>query len=423
MEVVYERCAAIDISKKDVKVCIRVPGAGQRRRRETRTFSTMTNDLLKVRDWLVAEEITVVGMEATGDYWKPVFYLLEHDVECWLLNARHIKAVPGRKTDVKDAEWLCDLVEHGLVRPSFVPPEPIRQLRDLTRYRTDVVRERTREAQRLEKFLEDTGIKLSSVVSDLLGKSARNMLEALIAGERDPLVLSELALGPMRGKRPVLAEALTGRFTAHHAFLVRTMLDRIDAARAADEHITAEIGRRIAEQTTADGRPFHRLIELLVTVPGISSRAAEVILAEIGTDLTRFPSAGHLASWAGVCPGNNESGGKRMSGRCRHGDHYLKGVLGQAASSAARSRGTYLAARYRRIAARRGKKRALVAVGHSILTSAWHMITHDVEYHDLGPDYFLERLGTDGRARKTRRLVGQLNELGYQVALQTVDTA
>jgi transposase len=362
-------------------------------------------------------------MEATGDYWKPVFYLLEHDIECWLLNARHIKAVPGRKTDVKDAEWLCQLVEHGLVRPSFVPPEPIRQLRDLTRYRTDVVQERTREAQRLEKFLEDAGIKLSVVVSDILGKSARAMLEALIAGERDAHVLSELALGSMRGKRPVLTQALTGHFTTHHAFVVRTMLDRIDAARASEDRIGQEITRRLAEQVTADGRPFQRLIELLVTIPGVSTRAAEVVLAEIGTDMARFPTAGHLASWAGMCPGNNESGGKRMSGRTRHGDRYLKAVLGQAASSAGRSKATYLGSRFKRIAARRGKKRALVAVGHSILVSTWHMISNDVEYQDLGPDYFLERLGTDGKARKTRRLVGQLNQLGYQVALQSVDAA
>ncbi|MCW2902275.1 MAG: transposase family protein [Streptosporangiaceae bacterium] len=423
MDVVYERCAGIDISKADVKVSVRVPGPGKRRRKETRTFTTMTNDLLAMRDWLLSEQIAVVGMEATGDYWKPVFYLLEHDIECWLLNARHIKAVPGRKTDVKDAEWLCQLVEHGLVRPSFVPPEPIRQLRDLTRYRTDVVQERTREAQRLEKFLEDAGIKLSVVVSDILGKSARAMLEALIAGERDAHVLSELALGSMRGKRPVLTQALTGHFTTHHAFVVRTMLDRIDAARASEDRIGQEITRRLAEQVTADGRPFQRLIELLVTIPGVSTRAAEVVLAEIGTDMARFPTAGHLASWAGMCPGNNESGGKRMSGRTRHGDRYLKAVLGQAASSAGRSKATYLGSRFKRIAARRGKKRALVAVGHSILISTWHMISNDVEYQDLGPDYFLERLGTDGKARKTRRLVGQLNQLGYQVALQSVDAA
>jgi transposase len=419
VEVIHERCAAIDISKRDVKVCIHVPGRGRRRRKETRTYSAMTADLLAMRDWLLAEQVTVIGMEATGDYWKPVFYLLEQDMDCWLLNARHVKTVPGRKTDVKDAEWLCDLVEHGLVRPSFVPPKPIRQLRDLTRYRTDVVRERTREIQRLEKFLEDASIKLSGVVTDLLGKSARSMLEALIAGERDAQVLSELALGPMRGKIPVLEQALTGFFTEHHAFMVRTMLDRIDAARATEESLTQEIAQRLETETAPDGRRFQRLVELLVTIPGVGDRAAEVILAEIGADMDRFPSAGHLASWAGMCPGNNESGGKRKSGRTRHGDRYLKGILGLSATSAARSKNSYLSARYRRIAARRGKKRALVAVGHTILTSAWHMIRNDTEYQDLGPDFYLERLGTTGKARKTRRLVSELNQLGYQVALTT----
>src|SRR5579884_2301271 len=287
MDVVYERCAGIDISKADVKVCIRVPGTGRRRRREVRTFSTMTEDLLAMRDWLLDHHVQVVGMEATGAYWKPVFYLLEHDMECWLLNARHMKAVPGRKTDVKDAEWICQLVEHGLVSPSFVPPEPIRQLRDLTRYRTEIVRERTREAQRLEKLLEDAGIKLSVVVSDLLGKSARAMLEALIAGERDPTVLSELALGSMRGKRPVLAQALTGRFGSHHAFLARVMLDRIDACQAMDE--------RLSEQIDTAMRPFRRQLDLIATIPGASRRAAEIILAEVGVDPGRFSTPRRLA--------------------------------------------------------------------------------------------------------------------------------
>jgi transposase len=412
MEVLHERCAGIDISKADVKVTIRVPGAGKRRRTETRTFSSMTRDLLAMRDWLLAEGITLVGMEATGIYWKPVFYLLEHDLECWLLNARHMKAVPGRKTDVKDAQWIAQLVEHGLVRPSFVPPEPIRQLRDLTRYRTEVVRERTREAQRLEKLLEDAGIKLSSVVSNILGVSGRTMLEALIAGERDPHILAEMAKGSMRRKTDTLIEALTGRFGDHHAFLARTMLDRIDACTATEnrlsEHIDAQLG------------PFRRCVELLLTIPGVSTRAGEVILAEIGADIARFPTAGDLASWAGVCPGNHESAGKQPTGKTRHGDPWLKAALGQAAVSAARTKDTYLAARYRRLATRRGKKRALVALEHSILIGIWHMFTNDVPYADLGGDYFLHRTG---RARQTRRLVSQLNQLGYQVVLQPVEAA
>ena len=290
MDVIHDRCGGIDISKADVKVCIRVPGPGRRRRKEVRTFSTMTNDLLAMRDWLLAEQITVVGMEATGAYWKPVFYLLEHDMECWLLNARHMKAVPGRKTDVKDAEWIAELVEHGLVRASFVPPEPIRHLRDLTRYRTEIVRERTREVQRLEKFLEDAGIKLSVVVSDLTGKSARAMLEALIAGQRDPAVLAELALGGMRGKRPALTEALTGRFTTHHAFLTRAMLDRIDGCVAMEERLSKQIDKAV--------RPFRRQLDLIATIPGASTRAAEVILAEIVKIApTSMVIAGSLPEW------------------------------------------------------------------------------------------------------------------------------
>lgn len=410
MDVVHERCAGIDIGKADVKVCVRVPGPGKRRRKEVRTFTTMTRDLLAMRDWLLAEQVTVVGMEATGSYWKPVFYLLEDDIETWLLNARHMKNVPGRKTDVADSEWICKMVEHGLVRPSFVPPPEIRQLRDLTRYRTEVVRERTRETQRLEKLLEDAGIKLSSVVSDLLGKSARAMLEALISGERDPLVLAEMARASMRAKRAILAEALTGRFTDHHAFLARTMLDRIDAVNATEARLGEEIARQIA--------PFRRQVELLATIPGVSTRSAEMILAEIGVDMARFPTAAHLASWAGMCPGNHESAGRHTSGKSRPGDPWLKNALGLAATSAARSKNTYLAARYKRIAVRRGKKRALVAVGHTILTSIWHMLTNDVAYEDLGGEYFIQRTG---RTRQTRRLVSQLNMLGYQVSLQSAE--
>nr|WP_244224140.1 IS110 family transposase [Streptomyces tirandamycinicus] len=310
MEVIHERCAGIDISKIDVKVCIRVPsGTGTRRRSEVRTFSAVTSSLLAMRDWLLAEGITVVGMEATGVYWKPVFYLLEHDMECWLLNARHMKSVPGRKTDVKDSEWIATLVEHGLVRPSFVPPEPIRQLRDVTRYRTEIIRERTRETQRLEKLLEDTGIKLSATVSNILGVSGRAMLEALIAGERDPHDLADLAKGSMRRKTDALVEALTGNFTAHHAFLARAMLDRIDACTATETKLSEHIEVML--------QPFRRRIELLVTIPGVDTRAAQVILSEIGADITRFPSAADLASWAGVCPGNHQSGGRTGSGKTR----------------------------------------------------------------------------------------------------------
>jgi transposase len=410
MEVVHERCAGIDVSKADVKVCIRVPGPGQRRRREVRTFTTMTADLLAMRDWLLSERVSVVGMEATGAYWKPVFYLLEHEVQCWLLNARHMKAVPGRKTDVKDAEWIAQLVEHGLVRPSFVPPEPIRQLRDLTRYRTEIIRERTREIQRLEKLLEDAGVKLSVVVSDLTGKSARAMLEALIGGERDVEVLAELALGSMRGKRPLLAEALTGRFTGHHAFLARVMLDRIDACTATEA--------RLGGQIDAQMRPFRRQVDLIATIPGVGLRSAEVILAETGSDMTRFPTAGDLASWAGMCPGNNQSGARTRTAPTRHGDPWLKAALGQAAVTASRTKSTYLAARFKRVASRRGKKRALVAVGHTILIAVWAMLSHDLPYHDLGGDYFTDRLNPNAKARQARRLINQLGLLGYRAVLE-----
>ncbi|MFE9319367.1 IS110 family transposase, partial [Nocardia sp. NPDC006982] len=284
---------------------------------------------------------------------------------------------------VKDAEWIAKLIEHGLVRASFVPPPPIRQLRDLTRYRTEVVRERTREAQRLHNLLEDAGIKLTTVVSGVLGKSGRAMLEALISGERDPLVLAELALGRLRSKHSTLIEALTGRFDDHHAFLARAMLDRIDAATAMQARLTARVDRLID--------PYRRQIELLATIPGVSPTTAEVILAEIGADITQFPSAGHLASWAGICPGNHESAGKHTSGTTRPGDPWLKGVLGQAAISAARGKDTYLAARYRRLLVRRGRRRALVALQHSMLIAIWHMFTDDLPYRDLGGTYFLDR--------------------------------
>lgn len=407
MDLVHERCAGIDIGKADCKVCIRVPGRNGRRHTEIRTFSTMTEGLLALREWLLSEQITLVGMEATGSYWKPVYYLLEEHMETWLLNAQHMRNVPGRKTDVRDCQWICQLIEHGLVRPSFVPPKPIRQLRDLTRYRTEITRERTREIQRLEKLLEDPGIKLSSVVSDLGGKSARTMVEALIAGERDPHVLARLAVGALKGKEAQLAQALTGFFTDHHAFLARAMLGRIDAATATVKELTAEIDRRL--------EPYRRQLELLVTVPGISLTAAQVVVAEIGVDMQRFPTAGHLASWAGVCPGNHESAGRVTSGRTRHGDAWLKGTLGNAAAAAARSKNTYLAAQFRRLVGHRGKKRALVALEHSILVAVWHILTRDTPYQDLGADHFINRIR---KSRQTRRLVGQLTRLGYDVALE-----
>lgn len=408
MDVLEERCGGADLSKADVKVCIRVPGAGKRARYEIRTFSTMSDGLLELRDWLVENGITRIGMEATASFWKPLFYLLEatEGIEPWLLNAQHIKTVPGRKTDVKDCQWICRLVEHGLVRPSFVPPRDIRQLRDLTRYRTETVRDRARDVNRLAMFLEDAGIKLSSVVSDITGRSARAMLDALVAGERDPRVLAGLALGSLQGKVPLLTRALTGSFSEHHAFMVASMLRAIDEAEDRIARLSEEINRQL--------QPLRQQVDLLITIPGISLTLAQVLIAEVGVDMGRFATAGHLASWAGMCPGNKESAGKRQSGRTRHGDTWLKTALFMAGASAARSKGTYLGAQFRRLVPHRGAKRATLTVGHSILVATWHILHDLVPYQDLGPDYFTNRLGKE---RQTRRLLAQLTALGLDVTV------
>ena len=334
MDVVHPRCAGVDVSKRDAKVCVRIAGTGRAKAASTvTTWGSVTNQVLALRDHLIAEQVTLVVMEATSDYWKPFFYLLEDGpFEVMLVNARHVKNLPGRKTDVSDAAWLADLGAYGLVRGSFVPPEPIRQLRDLTRTRTTITRDRAREIQRLEKLLEDAGIKLSSVASDITGVSGRAMLAALIAGERDPAQLADLAKRRMRSKIPELTEALTGRFGEHHAFLARLHLDLIDQHTAAVDNLTARIEVLI--------EPFRGARDLIVTIPGISTGVADVIIAETGADMTRFPSAGHLASWAGTCPGSNESAGRIKSTHTRPGNPYLKGALGIAAMSAARSKGT-----------------------------------------------------------------------------------
>jgi transposase len=409
MDVVIERCAGIDIGKKTVAVTIRVPGDGKRRRQETRTFGTMTNQVLALRDWLLDERVRVVGMEATGDYWKPVFYLLEDALDCWLLNAGHLKAVPGRKTDVKDSEWIAQLVEHGLVRASFVPPAPIRELRDLTRYRKTVIEERTREVQRLEKILEDAGIKLSSVASSIVGVSGRAMLNALITGERDPAVLADLAKATLRRKTPLLHQALQGRFGAHHAILVREMLARIDAADATAARLSEEIDTRL--------RPFREQLNQLMSIPGVARRTAEVLIAETGGDMSAFGSPHRLAAWAGLCPGNNESAGKHRPGHTRKGNKWLGAALVESAHAAGRMKNTYLAAQYWRLSGRRGKKRAAVAVAHTILVIAYHLLDRGQPYHDLGGDYFTSRLSDQAHVR---RLVTQLQRLGQQVTLTPI---
>jgi transposase len=401
----------MDVSKTDVKVCVRTPSKRRgQRHTEVRTFATTTNELLAARDWLVAERVTLVVMEATSDYWRSPYYLCEDVLNVVLVNARQVKAMPGRKTDVADSVWLCQLAECGLLRPSFVPPRPLRRLRDLTRYRAVLVDERTREKQRLEKELEDAGIKLSIVATDMLGVSGRAMLEALIRGERDQQVLADLARGRLRAKIPALERAMLGRFTEHHAFLCRMHLDRID-----------EIDRNIAALSTRieyEMVPFRDALKSLDTIPGVDQRVAEVIIAETGGDMDRFPTAAHLASWAGVCPGNNQSGSRRKSAKTTKGDRWLKEALGIAAMAALRTKDTYLSAQYRRLIRRLGnKQKALVALEHSILSAAWHMLSTQRDYQDLGADHFT-KLDPE-RAR--RRAITALNRLGYTVTLNPIE--
>jgi transposase len=405
MDLVVERCAGLDVHKDTVVACVRVPGVGRRREQTIVTFGTTTTQLLALRDWLVAMGVTLVGMESTGVYWKPVYFILEDVVECWLLNAQHLRNVPGRKTDIADAAWICQLIEHGLVRPSFVPPRPIRELRNLCRYRRSQVEERTREQQRLDKVLQDAGIKLSSVATRILGLSGRAMLNALVAGTRDPDVLAELAKGTLRKKIPQLRDALEGRFGPHHGLLVGQILAKLDFLDEVIANLSAEIDRRIA--------PFEPHVARLVTIPGIERRSAQELIAEIGVDMTRFPSAGHLASWAGMCPGHHESAGKRRSGQTRPGSKWLHRTLREAAKAAARTKHTYLGAQYARLRGRRGPAKATTAVGHSILIAAYHMLHDGVTYNDLGEDWF-DRLSPDQHAR---RLARQIEALGFTVTI------
>ena len=406
MDIIHERAAGIDVSKRDAKVAVRVPG------KRTGTFQTSvstwgstTSQVLELVEYLTGQQVTTVAMEATSDYWKPFYYLMEHRVPVLLVNAKHARNIPGRKTDVSDAAWLAQLAAHGLLRPSFVPPPPIRELRDLTRARQVAARDRARQVQRLEKQLESSGIKLSSVVSDLTGVSGRAMLDALVDGQRDPAVLADLAQRTLRHKIPELIDALAGRFTEHHAFMVRQYLTQIDAHQAMIDQLTERIEQHIG--------PFRPARDALVSIPGVSTTIAEIIIAETGADMTAFPTAAHLASWAGVCPGLNQSAGRIKSSATTHGNAYLKAALGIAALSASRSKGTYLSARYRRILARRGPARAVVAIEHTILTAVWHMLHNGESYTDLGPDHYA-RLNPD-RAKHTA--IRQLENLGYQVVI------
>ncbi|MEY9988208.1 transposase [Streptomyces sp. V4I8] len=413
MDVLHERCAGLDISKKDAKACVRTPSTKRRGSftNETTTWGSTTHAVLALRDHLLAANVTLVVIEATSDYWKPYYYVLAEGLNVILVNARQVKNLPGRKTDVSDAAWLAQLGAHGLVRASFVPEQPVRELRDLTRARTQMTRERGQLVQRLEKLLEDTGIKLAAVASDIMGVSGRAMLEALIAGERDPQLLAEMAKRRLRNKIPELTEALTGRFRDHHAFLARLYLDQYDQLTDAIDRLTARIEEAMA--------PFRPALDLLDTIPGINQAVAEVIIAETGGDMSRFTSAKHLASWAGVCPGHNESAGRTKTTKVRPGNPYLKGALGLAAFGAVRTKNTYLQARYKRLTARRGPLRALVAVEHSIITAIWHMLTDHVPYQELGGTYFTQR----DPERATRRAITSLNQLGYTVTLNPIEGA
>jgi len=410
MERIVERPGALDVHKESVTACVRV-WTDRVLSEEIAEFKTTVAGLLALGDWLAALGVRQVVMEATGVYWRPVWAVLEDSFDCMLVNARHVKQCPGRKTDVLDAQWLCQLLEAGLLRASFVPPKPIRTLRNLTRYRKAQINDRQREAARLHKILEDTGIKLGCVASDILGKSGRDMLDALVAGTTDPEVLAELARGQLRKKIPALREALVGRFDDEHTLVIGQILSHIDFLDEAIDRISADIEERI--------RPFASKLQLLMSIPGVKQRAAEVLIAEIGTDMSVFATPKHLASWAGMCPGNNESGGKRRSGKTRNGSKWLRATLTESANAAARSKNTYLAAQCARLRGRRGHAKAITAVGHSILTSAWHMLQTGELYRDLGADHFTRR----DPDRLTKRLVKQLETLGHHVTLEPREVA
>jgi transposase len=408
MRRLLERCAALDVHKKMVTACARILKDGGELEELTVEFPTMAADLLALHDWLRELGVTHVAMEATGVYWKPVYYALEDDFELLLVNAAHVKNVPGRKTDTLDAQWLCQLLECGLLRASFVPPKPIRELRDLTRYRKSLIKERQQEANRLHKVLEDAGIKLSCVASDVLGVSGRQMLEALLSGTRDPEVLAELARGRLRAKLPALRQALVGNLRPHHALIVSQILAHLDYLDEAIATLSEEVERRLA--------PFAHKAENLCTITGVAERVSQVILSELGPDMSRFSSDRHAASWAAVCPGNDESAGKRRSGKTRTGNPYLRAALIEAANAAARTKNTYLRAQYEQVKRRRGHKKAIGAVAHSILIAAYHILKDDVPYQELGGDYFTRRADP---ARIAKRLIAQLERLGHTVTLQT----
>ncbi|HEV7235592.1 MAG TPA: IS110 family transposase [Ktedonobacteraceae bacterium] len=423
IQVVYERCCGLDIHKRTVVACMIVPvptstpapnGQPPKPQKEIKSFGTMTQDLLQLSDWLLTNRVTHVAMESTGVFWKPIYNLLEGQFDLLLVNPQHIKAVPGRKTDVRDCEWIADLLRHGLLAGSFVPDQGQRELRELTRYRTQLIRERASEVNRIQKTLEGANIKLASVATDITGVSGRQILSALIGGETDTRLMAHLAKGRMREKIPQLEAALKGRFGGHQRFMLAHQLAHIDFMDASIEELNQQIEERMA--------PFQWALDLLVTIRGVGQRTAEVIIAEIGVDMERFPTSRHLASWAGMCPGNHESAGKRKSGRTRKGNVWLRTALVEAAQAAGRCKGSkesYLSAQYRRIARSGGSNKAAVAVGHSILVIAYEMLKHQTTYNDLGNGYFDER----DRQAKERRLIQRLERLGYRVSLEPIPSA
>ena len=411
MEPVMTHGAGLDVHQATVVATVRVPTADGGRLVETRTFGTMTPDLLALRDWLQAHGVTHVAMESTGVYWRPIYYVLEDTCTLLLINMQHLKHVPGRKTDVKDSEWLAQLLECGLLRSSLVPPPPIRELRDLTRYRKHQIAERTQEINRLHRILQDAGVKLATVVSDVMGVSGRAMLQALVAGATDAEALAELARGRLRQKLPLLRRALQGQFRRHHALLVGQMLSKIEFLEELIATLTTEIDERLA--------PFAATLARLDTIPGVDRRSATALLVETSGEMARFPTAGHLCSWATVCPGQDESAGKRRSGRTRKGNRYLKAALVEAALGAMRAKDTALQARYFRVRRHRGHKKAVLAVGHQILEIAYYVMRDEVTYHELGADYFDRR----HRDRTKLRCLRQLEALGYRVTLDDPSVA
>ena len=465
MQVVYERCCGIDIHKKLVVACVWVIDKDAKRHKQVRSFSTMTAALLELVDWLKAEECQIVAMESTGVYWKPLYNLLEGELEVWVVNAAHMKAVPGRKTDAKDAEWIGELLQHGLLKPSFIPPAPQRELRELTRYRSSLVADRAQLINRLQKVLEDANLKLASVATDITGVSGRDILSSLARGEDDPAILAELARGRLRSRLAELKEALQGRVKAHHRFMLGKLLEQLEFYDEQISAFNAQIAQRLewpvssplppgegeerprprANQEQAEDKAANRTstsldsdraklkvvkqtegevkaelsqsqqaLAWLDSIPGINRRIAEIIVAEVGLDMSRFPSAGHLASWAGLCPGHNESGGKRRSGKTTKGSRWLRQALIEAANAAMHTRDTYLAAQGRRLTARLGRKKAVVAVAHSILVIVYYLLLRGEEYKELGGDYF-NRLDQESVKRRALR---QLEHLGYKVELE-----